>query len=1150
MQRPLAVGCAALLLLGVSLGAGSCKPRQSATHAPSPEDRRDTRQPTTIVRAPDAPPGGTPSTERLRERIYRLPMLFETNKGHAPKSARFVAHHPTHTLLVMDDAIELRGTRPDGRADGTRRDHTAPGTGHATPIRLAFGGRGGRATPVAETPLKASANHYPAGPASDAVLDIPLAEAVRFPKLYPDIDLVIRGTRGHANLSYFVGPDGDTTRIRLQTPKDALARIDADGTLRVRTVSNRADNPNASEWTLSPPVAYACDAAFEPRRSLGAHYVTLGDNEFGIRVSGRLAGECVLIDPDIGYATWLGSEGIDFVGTNGLALGGSGRVFVAERQYGSAFNGQPDFDRTMIRAIDFTDPDDPQILYQTSFDHVTSLALAPGGGADVLFSGAIHGNSFPIVGSTYLTSTGVAMNSNGVIGLLNASGILARSTYLASWGDSGPSGQYIPTSIALDTSGAAPRVWVAGVAWGFGYHPANVFTHGPSTLSPRPYGGGGASDDNDAFVVALTTDLTTVDAFTFLGGAGFDGAEDIALLSGRVLVSGWTESTDFPVTPGAAQSALSAGPGFIGSPQPGAPSRDGFITELDQNAVIVRSTFHGGSRFEQMGSLAVDPLGRPCVAMRTGSDYDTGVSGIVSRFSADFSSVVSNTIIGGDDWDEALGIDVDASGRIHAAGWTTSDGLDTTTAIDDTRVRDEGWMAQLTPAGGIAYLTYIGGSFTERVSSIALGAPDRIFVLGITGSTDFPGPSTLRAEHQGSLDGFLALYTQALPPEADFLAVVDAPAVINLNEIATLTITVRNPTASVLTGATLEAVLPTGLTHMFSTPIPTVAGSTLTWAVPALAPGHSATFTAVARGIEAGVQTTDVRLLSAGGPIDDEDEQTTVLPDPVPALTLTKTGPPLVPRGGAGVYTLRVRNVGTTDAVALEITDTIDQPKLTEIIAATETVVPGGLSNSSVTFTESEAEWSIGLLEPGDERELLVIVQFAPDNAEIVTNGARLSSPTYPNLVLNTFVQTQIEPISADLRVTLLPMETSSPGPGFYKRFPMRVEELTGTAEDMGIINLVVTFDMPGGGPTGSNIDLSAAGAIPSSARHIVGTPMSYKGAINLPRTSTAAGDEVYLPRTVTLVFHEDLAVTNIRVEVSSDLVQDTNQANNVATGP
>ena len=100
---------------------------------------------------------------------------------------------------------------------------------------------------------------------------------------------------------------------------------------------------------------------------------------------------------------------------------------------------------------------------------------------------------------------------------------------------------------------------------------------------------------------------------TYLGGSGYDLGNGIAVDSlGSAYVSGSTESTDFPVTPGAFQTAC--GGGTTGG------CYDAFVTKFNpQGSALVYSTYLGGSGNDYNPNIAVDSSGNAYVTGTTQS---------------------------------------------------------------------------------------------------------------------------------------------------------------------------------------------------------------------------------------------------------------------------------------------------------------------------------------------------------------------------------------------------------------------------------------------------------------------------------------------------------------------------------------------------
>ena len=113
-----------------------------------------------------------------------------------------------------------------------------------------------------------------------------------------------------------------------------------------------------------------------------------------------------------------------------------------------------------------------------------------------------------------------------------------------------------------------------------------------------------------------------------------------------------------------------------------------------------------------------------------------------------------STYIGGEVFDQALGIALDAAGNAYIAGFTQSTKFPTMNPISSTLPGDialgTAFVTELNPTGtALVYSTYLGGSgngsFGDGANAIAVdtATPPNIYVTGFTGSPDFPTSTTV-----------------------------------------------------------------------------------------------------------------------------------------------------------------------------------------------------------------------------------------------------------------------------------------------------------------------------------------------------------------------------------------------------------------------
>jgi hypothetical protein len=178
---------------------------------------------------------------------------------------------------------------------------------------------------------------------------------------------------------------------------------------------------------------------------------------------------------------------------------------------------------------------------------------------------------------------------DGFVVKLNATATaLTWATYLGGSGD-----DEACLAIGLDPDG---DVWVTGNT------SSSDFPIRPGAPQPTLLGGG--TFGTDAFVTQIDLTGMQILSSTFLGGANGDDT-GLALKvdpNGRVHVAGITESSDFPIAPGAFQPTFR----FGGS--------DAFVAALDALGHLAYSTFLGGSGLDEAYGLALDTNGAVYVA--------------------------------------------------------------------------------------------------------------------------------------------------------------------------------------------------------------------------------------------------------------------------------------------------------------------------------------------------------------------------------------------------------------------------------------------------------------------------------------------------------------------------------------------------------
>jgi hypothetical protein len=264
---------------------------------------------------------------------------------------------------------------------------------------------------------------------------------------------------------------------------------------------------------------------------------------------------------------------------------------------------------------------------------------------------------------------------------------------------------------------------------------------------------------------------------TFVSGSGTEQARGSLHVdsSGNVYSSGWTDSPDFPTTPGAYQTSLRGG-------------KDAFAIKLSSDGSrLVFSTLFGGSLDDQaFTDIAVGTDGRVYIAGCTtsrdlpvsanayqktyagdaGAPWGNG-DAFVARFSADGSSLLASTYLGGSGNDDVSinnSVVMDAAGKVTFIGDTDSTDFPVSAnAFQKTRKGGiDGYVATLSPdLSNLLHATYIGGSADEETSGVALDSSGNVYFSGGTLSPDYPVSSdAFQKTYKGSSGAADAWFTK------------------------------------------------------------------------------------------------------------------------------------------------------------------------------------------------------------------------------------------------------------------------------------------------------------------------------------------------------------------------------------------------------
>ncbi len=371
-------------------------------------------------------------------------------------------------------------------------------------------------------------------------------------------------------------------------------------------------------------------------------------------------------------------------------------------------------------------------------------------------TGSTYSTSFPTTNGAYDTSFNDGYNKTDVF-ISKLDGNLANllaSTFLG--GSKEEAGQ----CIACSSNG---KIYVAG------YTASSNF---PATSNAYDFSLDYGSWDG--FISELNSDLTSLEASTFLGRSEYENIHSMVLLNPNqsgpgtyVLVTGETTSNNFPTTTGAYDTTYNDNGTY----------RDVFISKLDGDLhSLLASTFLGGTFSDYAGGLALDSSGNVYVTGNTSSSnfpttsgaYDTSCNGgdaFVSKLDSGLTSLLASTFLGGSGSDDANAIAVGTK-NIFIGGITHSSDFPITSGVYDTSFggSSEAFISKInTDLTNLKASTYLGGSLGEVVLTIVREPLNNVlFVSGYTESTDFPTTNGYDTSHNGGRDIFVSKLSMTL----------------------------------------------------------------------------------------------------------------------------------------------------------------------------------------------------------------------------------------------------------------------------------------------------------------------------------------------------------------------------------------------------
>ncbi|MBZ0280115.1 MAG: SBBP repeat-containing protein [Anaerolineae bacterium] len=123
-------------------------------------------------------------------------------------------------------------------------------------------------------------------------------------------------------------------------------------------------------------------------------------------------------------------------------------------------------------------------------------------------------------------------------------------------------------------------------------------------------------------------------------------------------------------------------------------------------------------------------------------------------------TLVYSTYLGGSAGDNAQDIAIDPSGNVYVVGGTGSTNFPTATPFQPAKQADsDAFIAKLNPSGtALIYSTYLGGNGWDEAYSVTVDTSGNAYITGRTLSSNFPTASAYQNTNSGAEDVFIAKF--------------------------------------------------------------------------------------------------------------------------------------------------------------------------------------------------------------------------------------------------------------------------------------------------------------------------------------------------------------------------------------------------------
>ncbi len=672
-----------------------------------------------------------------------LPLNFELNQGQTHQRVKFLARSNGYVLFLTATeavmALDNPATHRKGKENLDVRDEEKTRTPRSI-VRMKLEGANHAAQVEGLDQLTTTSNYF-AGPDPSAWrTNVPNYARVRYAQVYPGIDMVYYGSGRRLEYDFIVAPGSDPELIEIGFGGIQDFEISRMGDLVLHTQQGNI--------LQRRPTAYQeIDGV---KAEVAVDYVAKGEHRVGFQLGAYDQSRPLIIDPVLIFSTYLGGSGFDQ--GYAIAVDSLGNSYVTGQTAAIDFPTTPGAFQTKYGGGDAfiakLNPSGSALVYSTYLSGASGNGIAVDSTGNAYITGDAGPLSFPTTAGAFQTTP---VGYDAFVTKLNSSG--SALLYSARFGGNLDD---FSRGIALDASGNAYITgWTVCRTTVCTFPTVNAF-------QPNFAGGNNdafvTKIDSSGSSLVYSTYLG---GGKVINGTE-DWGEAIAVDSaGSAYVTGYTYSPDFPVTAGAFDTSRAGLDAFVTKFTPdgaalvystflggaGREQGQGIAVDVNGNAYVTGIT----ESFDSPFTSAYEGFPVTSGAFQTKGSYDAFVTKLNSKGSA----LVYSTYLGGSaDVDRGWAIALDDAGNACVTGDTASTNFPVSNSIQAAfggGPRDA-FVTKLNAAGsGLIYSTFLGGNLTDEGRGIACKGTD-VYVTGDTSSFNFPTSNPLQVNNAGGLD--------------------------------------------------------------------------------------------------------------------------------------------------------------------------------------------------------------------------------------------------------------------------------------------------------------------------------------------------------------------------------------------------------------